>query len=304
MNTRDVVLALLVVTIWGTSFTVIRFGLDDMPPMLLAALRYAFVALPAVFLIRPPAIELRYWVLYGLTVGVGQYGCLFYAMHIGMPAGIASIVLQAQAFFTLLFAAAVFRETVSVAQFCGLVLAIAGLLFVYRGSGLAGAEEVPRFALFLALSGAAFWGVSNIVVRKASVRAMAQKRHLDMFSLIIWSSLVPPIPLLLLAFTLDTPQTLAAVFTEFRLAGFLAVAYLAFAATLFGFGVWSHLLSRYPMSRVAPLSLLVPVTGLLTARVVLGESLSMLQWLGCLLVIAGLLLGSFGFSWRLPARSR
>ena len=295
MSRRDVALALLVVTIWGANFTVIKLGLNGVPPMLLVALRYLLAALPAIFFVRPPVVRVRYWVLYGVTVGIGQFGCLFYAMHIGMPAGLASVVLQSQAFFTLIFAAIILRESVSGAQITGLGIAALGLFLIGHHAGGAGVVELPMAALLLTLAGAASWGLSNIVVRKASEEAIARGEHLDMFSLIIWSSLVPPVPLLLFGLALNPQEDIAGVLTSLDGMSLFAIVYLAFGATLFGFGAWSSLLSRYPTNSVAPLSLLVPVTGLLTAGVVLNEQLSLLQWLACLLILCGLALSTFGF---------
>lgn len=292
MSSKDLALALLVVIVWGANFTVIRLGLDGVPPMLLAALRFVLAALPAVFFVRPPAVGLRYSITYGLTVGVGQFACLFYAMHIGMPAGVASVVLQSQALFTLAFAAAILREPISPARLAGVGVAAAGLYLVGRAGGGAGAAVILPAALLLTVAAAAFWGVSNIVVRKAAASAAAAGRRLDMLGLVVWSSLVPPLPLLLLAVALDGPETLAGRVAGLDGISLFAIAYLAFGATLFGFGTWSKLLSRHPASHVAPFSMLVPVAGLLTARIVLGEQLSPLQWGGCLLVMAGILVST------------
>lgn len=293
-------MALLVVTIWGANFTVIKLGLDGVPPMLLAALRYLLASLPAVFFIRRPAVELRYWVAYGVTVGVGQFGCLFYAMHIGMPAGLASVVLQSQALFTLLFAAALLRESISRAQITGLTTAAVGLYLIGQTGDTA---ALPAAALGFTLAGAAFWGLSNIVVRKAASAAATKGERLDMLSLVVWSSLIPPLPLLLLALFLETPETVVTALLRLDGTSLFSVVYLAFLATLLGFGAWSRLLARYPAGQISPLSLLVPVTGLLTANLVLDEQLSALQWGGCLLVFCGLLLSVFGFprAWRRAA---
>lgn len=288
MNRKDLALALLVVTVWGSSFTVIRIGLDSMPPMLLAALRFSLAAVPAVFFIRRPNIQLKYLLAYGATVGIGQFGCMFYAMHLGLPAGLASVVLQSQAFFTLLLAAVMLQEKVSGAQLAGLIMAATGLILIGSATGLTGTRAIPLSAMLLATIGAAFWGISNIVVRKAVNAGVGREQRLDMFSLVIWSSLVPPIPLLVLAFFLHTPKEVTTALQSFDLTALFAVIYLAFAATLFGFGTWSKLLSRYPATKVAPLSLLVPVTGLLTANLVLGERLVLLQWAGCIMILLGL----------------
>jgi O-acetylserine/cysteine efflux transporter len=288
MNRKDIALALLVVTIWGANFTIIRLGLDGIPPMLLASLRFLLAAFPAVFFIKRPAASFRYRLAYGLCVGVGQFGCLFYAMHLGMPAGIASVVLQSQTFFTLLFAATLLNEAVTVKQSAGLGLSAIGLYLVGWVSGRTG--EITAGPLLLTLAGAAFWGMSNIVVRKATLSAASQGKKLDMLSLVVWSALVPPAPLLLLSCLIDSPNRIARVIIHLHGVSLFSVAYLAFGATIFGFGAWSYLLSRHPANRVAPWSFLVPVAGLVTARMVLDEHLSTIQWLGCLLVITGLLL--------------
>lgn len=295
MNSKDFALALLVVTIWGANFTVVKLGLNGVPPILLVALRFVLAVFPAIFFVSRPAVSPRYWMTYGATVGIGQFGCLFYAMHIGMPAGVASVVLQSQAFFTLLFAAILLRERVSTAQMIGLGISSLGLYLVWYNSGSANVLTIPPVAFLLSIAGAAFWGISNIVVRKAAASAATDGKQLDILSLIVWSSLIPPIPLFLLAFMLDTPQRVIGVLVSLDGMSLFTVVYLAYGATIFGFGAWSKLLSKYPASQVAPLSFLVPVTGLLTARVVLGEQLFLLQWGGCLLVIIGLLISSFGF---------
>jgi O-acetylserine/cysteine efflux transporter len=294
MNRRDFVLAVLVVIIWGATFTVIKLGLGGMPPMLLVAFRFVFAALPAIFFVRRPAVAAPYWISYGLAVGVGQFGCLFYAMHVGMPAGVASVVLQSQAFFTLAFATVFLQESVSGSQITGLGIAAVGLYLVGHNAGGTNVFTIPPAALLLTLAGAAFWGISNIIVRKATASAASQGKRLDVLSLVVWSSLMPPVPLFLLALLLDTPETVIGAITALNGVSVFSIIYLSMGATLFGFGAWSKLLSRHPANRVAPLSLLVPVTGLLTARLILGEQLSMLQWGGCLTVIFGLLVSAFG----------
>ena len=98
MSKKDLILTLLVAIIWGANFTVIKLGLEGVPSLLLVAIRFALTAFPAVFFLQRPNVPWSYWLAYGLFAGVGQFGCLFYAMEIGMPAGIASIVIQSQVF--------------------------------------------------------------------------------------------------------------------------------------------------------------------------------------------------------------
>lgn len=296
MKRRDLILALLVIIVWGANFTVIKLGLAGMPPMLLAALRYTFAALPAIFFVKRPSVELKYIIAYGMTVGVGQFSCLFYAMNIGMPAGVSSVVLQSQAFFTLIFAAMLLKESLKGSQVMGLLVAGVGLCLIGGNIGASELSSIPVGAFLLTLFAAAFWGISNIIVRYASKQAASQGKTLDTLSMVVWSSLVPPLPLLTIALLLDTPETLLHAVSNLNALSVFSVLYLAFCATLFGYGIWSILLAKYPTGKVAPLSLLVPVTGLITAQIVLSEQLSKMQWIGGIVIILGLVISNFGFS--------
>lgn len=294
MKNKDFSLALLVVALWGANFTVVKLGLDGVPPMLLVALRFVFAVFPAIFFVSRPTVKPFYWITYGLLTGIGMYGTLFYAMAVGMPAGIASVVLQSQAFFTLLLGGLVLKESFSIFNVAGLVIAATGLYFVgYYNTGFS-VPAIPPAAFLLTITGALFWSLSNILVRKAAASATAHGKQLNIMSLIVWSSLIPPVPFFLLAVLLDTPQTIGSAIFSMDSLSMFSILYLAYGATLFGFGIWSRLLARYPANRVAPLSLLVPVFGLLTARIVLGEQLTIPQWNGCFLVIFGLLVSTSG----------
>ena len=294
MKRRDLILALLVVIVWGANFTVIKLGLAGLPPMLLVALRYTFAAVPAIFFVKRPDIGWKYIIAYGTAVGVGQFSCLFYAMNIGMPAGTSSVILQSQVFFTLIFAAVLLKEHLRIFHALGVIISAIGLFFISGNIGSGQMSSLPLGALFLTLLAAAFWGISNIIVRFASKQAAAQGKTIDMFGLVVWSSLVPPLPLFIFALILDSPETLLNIVLGLSGQSIFAILYLSFLATLFGFGLWSFLLSKYPAGKVAPLSLLVPITGLITARAVLGEQLMPIQWLGCGIIILGLITSNFG----------
>ncbi len=290
MKKKDVLLALLLVTIWGVNFTVIKLGLGGVPSMLLVALRYLLTVFPAIFFVKKPNTQWKYIMLYGLTVGVGQFACLFYAMEIGMPAGIASIVLQIQAFISPVLAMVFLNEKLKIRQITGFIIASAGLVIIGAANTAGEIGSIPFTAIILNLMAPFFWAASNIVARIASDKAAANGEKLDMFSLVVWSGLIPPIPVLGLALILDTPQTIINALTNLSGISIFAVIYLAFGATLFGYGVWNVLLGKYPMSTVAPLPLTVPVIALLSARIVLQEQLSGMQWLGVSVILAGLII--------------
>ncbi len=285
MSPRDILTAILVVVLWGLSFIVIKWGVAVSPPLFLTALRFCFAAVPAVFFLKPPKVKLSILVLYGLMTGVFQFGTVFVAIKFGMPAGLASLVVQTQAFFTIGFATLFLGERPGLAQAIGAAIALLGLVLI-AAERLAGAALWP-FLLTLA-SGAA-WGVANIATKRAG--------RIDMLAYVAWSSLVSPLPLLLASLLLEGPAADWAALAHggWTLVG--VVGFNSYAATLVGFGLWSMLLARYPASTVAPFSLLVPVVGIGGSVLLLGERVTLLEAIGSAVIFAGLLVNVVGGRW-------
>ena len=282
MSPRDILLAGIVILAWGVNFVVIKVGLEGLPPMLLGALRFMLAAFPAILFVRRPDMPWRWLLAYGLTISLGQFAFLFSAMYVGMPAGLASLVLQAQAFFTLGFAALFLNESVRRSSLIGLVIAAAGLLLIGSESG----RSFTLAGFVLTLCAAMMWGLGNVVTKRIG--------QVNLVSLVVWGSLIPPLPFLALSLAIEGPAQIETALRNLSLNSLLAIAYLAFIATLLGYGLWSRLLSRYPASQVAPFSLLVPVIGLSSAWVLLGEQLNSVQWIGAGVVMLGLLINVFG----------
>lgn len=282
MSPKDLLLALVVIVVWGLNFVVIKVGLHDMPPMLLGALRFMLAAFPAILFVKRPQVPWRWLLAYGLTISLGQFAFLFYAMSVGMPAGLASLVLQSQAFFTLFFAAFLLGERLRLANLFGLLVAAGGLLLI----GLQGGRGMTLAGFVLTLCAAAMWALGNVFTRKLG--------KVNLVGLVVWGSLVPPLPFLALSWLLEGPEAIEIALRGISLDSILVLIYLAFGATLLGYSLWSRLLSRYPASQVAPFSLLVPVVGLTSSALLLDEHLGPLQLLGALLVMFGLLINVCG----------
>ncbi len=287
MPLKDILAALVVIVVWGANFLVIKVGVDEIPPLLLGGLRFLFVAFPAVFFVPRPNVHWRYVVGYGATICLGQFVFLFLAISLGMPAGLASLVLQAQAFFTVLIAALVLREAIRPHHALGIGLATAGLALLDLGAG--GETTVPMVGFLLTLAAAFSWAVGNVVLKGAgSVR---------MLSMVVWGALLPPIPFLLLSAVFEGPDRILDSLIHISWRAVAVVAYLSGGATLIGYVLWGRLLARHPVTRIAPLSLLVPVVGLLCADWFLGEKLGLWQWLGGGVVLIGLVVNLFGARW-------
>ncbi|MCI5067975.1 EamA family transporter, partial [Acidovorax sp.] len=252
---------------------------------------------PALLFVRPPKVPLRLYLLYGMTMAVGQFALLFTAIHIGMPSGLASLVLQAQSFFTLLLAAWWLREPWHGNQVAGLALAAVGLVLI----GSAHGASMPLAGFALTVAAAAMWGCGNIVTR-----AVGRHGPMNQFAFIVWSSLVAPLPFVALSLWIDGPGAVLSAVQHLSLKSMAAVAYIAWISTLLGFGLWTYLMSRYPVNRVAPFTLLVPVVGLTTGWLVFGEALQPVHFAGAGLLMAGLLVNVLGGpAWaRLKGRMR
>lgn len=295
MSVSHVLQALLVVLIWGVNFVVIRWGLNEVPPFLLAAARFSLVVFPAIFFIKKPNVPWRWLIAYGLFNSFGQFAFLFWAMKVGMPAGLASVVHQAQVFFTLIFSVLILQQRTQVTQWLGLMIAVLGLALIAYGKnvGSAAGMQMTTVGLLLNLLGAASWAMGNVVV-SAMRRAGIQP---EPFGLVIWSSLIPIVPFLLISGLFERH-----VYPDWQAISWHSIVsalYLAWAATLLGYGLWSRLLSQYEPNRVAPFTLLVPVVGLLTAWLVLGERLNQWQLWGSACLLIGLAVNVLGLrAWR------
>ncbi len=283
MSLRDRLLAALVAVLWGVNFLAIHVGLQHFPPLFLAALRFAVIALPTVLLVPRPQVRLRWLLGYGLGFGTLQFLFLFVAMDVGMPTGLASLVLQASAPFTVVLGAVLLRERLTPRQGVGIGLAVLGLVAI----AVARAQAAALLPVLLTLAGALGWALGNLCSRLA---VPPNPLHLT-----LWMSVVPPVPLLVASWVVEGPaagwDALRAAVTPAGVPGLLAVAYTAGLATVLGTGIWTALMRRHPAGVVAPWSLLVPVVGMGLAALVLGERPSAVELVAAVVIVGGVLLG-------------
>ncbi|RKT17854.1 O-acetylserine/cysteine efflux transporter [Streptomyces sp. 1114.5] len=276
MSAPHIALAVLVAAIWGLNFVLIHVGLANLPPLLFCALRFAVVAVPAVFFVGPPRVAWRWVVAVGVVLGVVKFGLLFLGMHAGMPAGLSSLALQGQAGFTALFAAVLLRERPGGRRLVGLAIAFAGIALCAYDQGGGG----PLGAFALVVLAAVAWGLANVLTRKAAPP--------DALRWMVWVSAVPPLPLLCLSLLVEGPEADLRALREITPAGLGAIGYVGLVSTLLGFVAWSFLLRSYDATAVAPYSLLVPVFGMSSAWLLLGERVSATAAAAALLVIVGI----------------
>ena len=275
---RHLLLALAVVAVWGTNFVVIKYALAHLPPLLFAALRFTLVLLPAMLVLPRPAVRWQNLAAYGLLIGVGQFGLLYVAMNGHISPGIASLVIQVQVFFTIGLSMRVTGERLRPFQYVALALASCGIVVILRHTD----GTTTLVGLLLVVLAALSWALANI----AAVRGAPA----NMLAYVVWASAFAIVPLFALSLAIEGADAALAGVRSADLATWGAVAWQAWANTLFGYVAWGWLLARHPAAMIAPLALLIPVFGIGASALLLGESLPAWKLIAAALVMAGLAL--------------
>ncbi|XVS63175.1 EamA family transporter [Actinosynnema sp. CA-299493] len=276
MKPRHVAIAVLVATIWGVNFVVIKVGLRDFPPLFFSALRFLAAAVPALWFVGRPKVAWKWVFAVALALGVAKFGLVFVGMAAGMPAGLSSLVLQSQVFFTVLFAAVLLRERPRPVQLIGMGVAAAGIVVIAVDYGVGS----PISAFLLVVLGAVAWGLANVATRHA--------RPPDPVNFIVWVSALAVLPLLGLSLVFEGPAADLAALRGIGWTGVGSILFIAWVSTLLGFGLWNLLLRTYEASAVVPFALLVPVAGMLSGWLLLDETISAVRLGAAALVVTGM----------------
>lgn len=276
MKLPHILIAVGLTVIWGLNFVIIRFGLDHFPPLLFATLRFVFAGLP-ILIVPRPKIPFGRLAAISATLFVAQFGFLFPAMQVGFPPGLASLTLQIQSFFTVVLAAAVLGERPSWRNLLGLAVAFLGLAAIASTVGTGG---VTLAGFVLMMCSALGWATGNVVLR-SSPKA-------DMFPLIVWVSALAALPLLVLSLVFEGANADLQALIHIDIPAVGSLAYIVILSTLLGFVVWAELLKRYPAGLVAPFTLLVPVSGTISAYLILGEQFGPMRLAGMALILVGI----------------
>lgn len=297
MNERDLsggdyIKVLLVVVLWGLNFAAIKIGLSGFPPLFLVGVRFVLVFFPACLWIRRPAIPFYYLLSYGFFMGIAQFGLLFTAIGMGMPAGIASVLLQAQVVFALPLAVWLLDETITPIQIAGIVISVFGVLFL--GGLFHRDTALPLVPFLLVLMAAFFFGAANVFYRVIANYNTRQGQRTSALEIMVWSALYVPIPMFLLSLVMETPEAVAAAVRTLQPAALISLGYMVVFSTFAAYGLWTSLIGKYSSSKISPFSLLVPLVGVLASVVLLNETISGRQIIGIVITIAGLVFANAG----------
>lgn len=273
---RHFLLALAVVAVWGTNFVVIRVGLDHLPPLLFATLRFTLVLLPMAFIVKRPPVAWKNLAAYGVLIGAGQFGLLFVAMKGHISPGLASLVVQTQVFFTIGMAMRINREPIKAFQIAALLLAASGIVLIAAHGG----GSATPLGVVLVLLAAASWSGGNMVARQAGT--------VNMLAYVVWASLFSIPPLFLMSLWLEGWPAIVKGVTHADALTWAAVAWQAVGNTMFGYAAWGWLLARHPAATITPMALLVPVFGMGASALLLHEALPAWKLIAAALVLTGL----------------
>lgn len=276
MKPAHLLLTLLTTAVWGFNFVAIKAGLEEIPPILLCAIRFFLTSIPFLLFIKRPTSSFKLVVLYGLVMFALQFCLLFIGMYAGVTAGLAAILLQIQIFFTVLLAVLFFKEKLTKWQIIGGLVSCSGIALV--GLNLEG--DLTLLGFILVITAAAFWGTGSVIAKKIG--------KINVIELVVWGSLVAWPPLLLVSLLVEGPAQIASSLHNISWLSVVSILYITVASTMLGFGVWNFLIHRYPLSTMAPFLLLVPIFAMLGSTLMLGEELQVWKVISGVLVITGL----------------
>lgn len=285
MRLKDLLVGLAIMCLWGFNFSVIKLGADQINPIVLTTLRFTFAVLPVIFFIRYPRVKLRYLIGYGITFGVGVWGMMTSAISLGVSAGMAGVLMDLSLISSLLIGWFVLKEKITIRQYIGAVLILIGVL---ASLGLQDGS-VPLAGLLLVLIGAISWSVIGLIVKLAKPE--------QVFAFSVWGMLFAPVPLALLALISYGPEVFTTLPAQMNASVWFSVLFQAYPTTLLGYWVWNRLIAKYPLSTVAPLTMLTPVFGLLGSMLFHGELVDNTKLLACGFILLGFLIGQWQQNW-------
>lgn len=282
MSIRDISCAILVALIWGSNFCVIKTALEDLPPLIFLTLRFMVSSLPFIMFIPRPKLPWKDLISISVAQWVVHFGLLFFALYMGMAAGLGSLLLQTQTIFTILLSFLFFGHRPKLIQLGGIAIALTGIVII---AFQLGEKSGGIFAFCLMIISAFSISVANLLYRRIG--------KVNISSVIVWSSLIPPIPMFLLSLTFEGWETIVSSVAQISLAGVGGILYSGLISTLIAANLWGRLMNRNEPSQVVPFSLLIPVVGITAGILILQETFTLSNLIASIIIISGLIINQW-----------
>ncbi|OPX54839.1 O-acetylserine/cysteine efflux transporter [Oceanospirillum multiglobuliferum] len=285
MRTKDLLLGISIMCLWGFNFSVIKLGADQINPILLTALRFTFATIPAVFFVRRPKVALKYLIAYGFTFGVGVWGMMTSAITAGVSAGMAGVLMQLSIVSSLFLGWFYLKERISFQKKIGALLALLGLLVSFQLQD----GSVNPTGLVLVLIGAFSWSLIGLIVKKANTK--------EIFAFSVWGMLFAPVPLFALALLNYGSEVFLQLPEQINASVWFSVLFQAYPTTLLGYWLWNRLIVQYPLTTTAQLTMLTPVFGMIGSMIFYQEDIDSVKFAAALLILSGLLVSQWQNRW-------
>lgn len=269
---RDIFILIGVMMVWGGNFVVVKIGLQHFTPLFFIALRFGLVALFLIPVARAPRGRFLQIFALSWTLGVIHFALMFTGLKT-LDAATAAIAVQLQVPMASLLAWLIFKDKLGWRRALGMLLAFAGVGVIVGEPKLEG----QYLALAMILSAAFMWAVANVQIKLMG--------NIDGKSLNAWVGIFAAPQLLALSLLVEDGQWQALMSLDLSAA--FALLYQSLAVMVVGYGIWYSLMRRYDINQVMPFTLLLPVFGVLSGVVVLGEEITLIFLLGGILTLIG-----------------
>jgi O-acetylserine/cysteine efflux transporter len=278
----DLFIAIAITAIWGLNFSVIKLGLATLDPFILAGLRFFLCAIPLIFFIKKPDVPIKIVAGYGIIFGAGLWGMVNLGVYLGASAGVASLVLQFSAFMTIFMGYIFLKETLTKQKLLGIILSMVGLILIMTVTD----GSVSLIGIFMVLLGALSWSITNIIIKKSGTK--------NVFSFLVWGCLFASPPLFVIGYFTGGSQAYIHLIDSLNQVAIFSILFQAYPTTLIGYWVWNSLLRKYPISNVAPISLLVPIFGFLGSVWIFNEVITSIKVIASVFILLGLIISLYG----------
>jgi len=276
MKTRDIFIALLVPVVLGFGFVIAKPAMQYFPPYLLMGMRFTIPALILVWWFPLP--KGLYFDLFKVSL-IGsalQYGLTYTGLNI-IDASSAILLVQLEVPFGIIIAFFLLKEIPTIKNIIGLFIAFIGVFVLTGAPNLEG----KYIGVLLTISGAFTWALGAVMAKPLS-------KKIGAFALMTWLCVFSGPMLLLVSLVFDGNPMQYILYANLN--SWLTVIFLGFFMQPVGYAAWYYVLKKYPVNKVMPVLLVLPVTGLLTSIFLLGEDPPKQVFLGGLVIISGVAL--------------
>ena len=282
MNSKQILLALIVPITWGLGFTLAKIGMEQFSALLIMSIRFGIAGLVLVWFTKPPWGHMREIFIVALIGSTIQYGLTYNGLK-GIDASTAAILVQLEGPILALMGTILLKEKLGLTRAFGMGLAFAGVFIIAGEPRLEGHID----SVLLLVAGSAVWAVAQIMISRL--------KGLSGITILAWVAIMATPQMLLASFIIEDGQWQA--ISTASLFDWSIIFYLAFIMTVLGYSVWYHLLSSVDVSKVSPFLMLLPITSIIAGMILLDEQFTKAMAIGGVMIMIGVASTLINWNW-------